>query len=42
MGDNMGASRNLDFINTHLRNLREKLNNVGCANYIKAVYGMGF
>jgi DNA-binding response OmpR family regulator len=41
-GDGMEASGNLDFIYTHIKNLRKKLNEAGCADYIRAVYGMGY
>ncbi|NIG55863.1 response regulator transcription factor [Chitinophaga sp. Cy-1792] len=31
-----------DFIYTHIKNLRKKLMEKGCPDYIKAVYGMGY
>jgi hypothetical protein len=34
VGDGMEASGNLDFIYTHIKNLRKKLNEAGCADYI--------
>ena len=39
-GDDMGG--NLDFIYTHVKNLRKKLQDAGEADYIKSVYGMGY
>ena len=39
-GDEMGGS--LDFIYTHIKNLRKKLIDAGEVDYIKSVYGMGY
>lgn len=39
-GDEMGG--NLDFIYTHIKNLRKKLVEAGETDYIKSVYGMGY
>jgi DNA-binding response OmpR family regulator len=39
-GDEMEG--NLDFIYTHIKNLRKKLQESGDADYIKSVYGMGY
>lgn len=39
-GDDMEG--NLDFIYTHIKNLRKKLIEAGNADYIKTVYGMGY
>ena len=36
------ASGNFDFIYTHIKNLRKKLHEAGCVDYIRAVYGMGY
>lgn len=33
---------NYDFIYSHIKNLRKKLLEAGCPDYIKAVYGMGY
>lgn len=41
-GDNMDISDNYDFIYTHIKNLRKKLMQKGCPDYIKSVYGMGY
>ena len=41
-GDGMDASGSFDFIYTHIKNLRKKLHEAGCADYIRAVYGMGY
>jgi DNA-binding response OmpR family regulator len=39
-GSDVGGS--FDFIYTHIKNLRKKLNDAGDADYIKSVYGMGY
>ncbi len=42
-GDNMGiAADSFDFIYNHIKNLRKKLIDNGCADYIKTVYGIGY
>ncbi len=41
-GDNMDLADSYDFIYTHIKNLRKKLLNAGCSDYIKSVYGMGY
>lgn len=41
-GDNMDLADNYDFIYTHIKNLRKKLIQSGCPDYIKSVYGMGY
>lgn len=41
-GDDMDLSDNFDFIYTHIKNLRKKLLQAGCTDYIKSVYGMGY
>jgi DNA-binding response OmpR family regulator len=41
-GDNMDLADNYDFIYTHIKNLRKKLIQSGCADYIKSLYGMGY
>lgn len=42
-GDMMGLSADsLDFIYTHIRNLRKKLLSNGCRDYIKTIYGVGY
>lgn len=33
---------NIDFIYTHIKNLRKKLQDAGRSEYIKSVYGMGY
>ncbi|MBS1744873.1 MAG: response regulator transcription factor [Bacteroidetes bacterium] len=33
---------NLDFIYTHIKNLRKKLMDAGGADYVKSIYGMGY
>jgi DNA-binding response OmpR family regulator len=33
---------NFDFIYSHMKNLKRKLTNAGCEDYIKSVYGMGY
>jgi len=41
-GDQIDMADNYDFIYTHIKNLRKKLLQAGCKDYIKAVYGMGY
>ena len=41
-GDEMDAIDNFDFIYTHIKNLRKKLTDVGCEDYIHSIYGMGY
>ncbi len=41
-GDEMDVADNYDFIYTHIKNLRKKLMEKHCADYIKSVYGMGY
>ena len=41
-GDEMDITGNLDFIYTHIKNLRKKLHEAGSADYIRALYGMGY
>jgi DNA-binding response OmpR family regulator len=41
-GDNMDLANNYDFIYTHIKNLRKKLLQAGCADYVKSIYGMGY
>ena len=41
-GDDMDVAGSYDFIYTHIKNLRKKLLNAGCTDYIKSVYGMGY
>lgn len=32
----------MDFIYTHIKNLRKKLQDAGCGDYVQSVYGMGY
>ena len=41
-GDNMSGSYNFDFIYTHIKNLRKKMQEAGSGDYLKAIYGMGY
>jgi DNA-binding response OmpR family regulator len=41
-GDETGGAANYDFIYTHIKNLRRKLIEMGCRDYIQSVYGMGY
>jgi DNA-binding response OmpR family regulator len=41
-GDETGGAANYDFIYTHIKNLRRKLIDAGCSDYIQSVYGMGY
>lgn len=41
-GDDMDMEDNHDFLYTHIKNLRRKLEKAGTGNYIQSVYGMGY
>jgi DNA-binding response OmpR family regulator len=41
-GDSADQMNNHDFIYVHLRNLRKKLAEKGCRDYIQTVYGIGY
>ena len=41
-GDDMDMTDNYDFIYTHIKNLRRKILQSGCRDYIKSVYGVGY
>jgi len=41
-GDHADQIDNHDFIYTHLKNLRKKLSEKGCADYVQTIYGIGY
>jgi DNA-binding response OmpR family regulator len=41
-GEQVDSLDSLDFIYTHIKNLRKKLVEKGCPDYIQSVYGMGY
>jgi len=41
-GDAVDAADSFDFIYTHFKNLRKKLQEKGADNYIRTMYGMGY
>lgn len=41
-GDYMDDAVSYDFIYAHVKNLRKKLAENGCANFLKTVYGVGY
>ncbi len=41
-GEHIDMSDNYDFIYTHIKNMRKKIAQAGCKDYIKAVHGMGY
>jgi DNA-binding response OmpR family regulator len=41
-GDQIDAADSFDFIYTHLKNLRKKLQEHGAENYIRTLYGVGY
>lgn len=41
-GDNMDLADSFDFIYSHIKNLRKKITETGCANPIRSVYGIGY
>jgi DNA-binding response OmpR family regulator len=41
-GDGIDMANNFDFIYSHIKNIRKKLMEAGCNDYLKAAYGMGY
>jgi DNA-binding response OmpR family regulator len=41
-GDEIDLADSYDFIYSHIKNLRKKLIDKGCTDYIKTVYGLGY
>lgn len=41
-GDEMDMHNNFDFIYTHVKNLRKKLLDANCKDYLKSIYGIGY
>lgn len=41
-GDKADMLDNFDFVYTHIKNLKKKLADAGCNDYIKTVYSMGY
>ncbi len=41
-GDYMDEAASYDFIYAHVKNLRKKLNENGCGEYLKTIYGIGY
>lgn len=41
-GDDSSAFDNLDFVYTHIKNLRKKITEAGAKDYIDSVYGVGY
>ena len=41
-GDDMDQSDSYDFIYTHIKNLRKKMLEKDCEDYIKTIYGIGY
>lgn len=41
-GDGIDMANNFDFIYSHIKNVRKKLTEAGCKDYIHAAYGMGY
>ena len=41
-GDGIDMADNFDFIYSHIKNIRKKLVETGCKDYIQAAYGMGY
>lgn len=42
MGDHADQADSHDFIYTHLKNLRKKLSEKGCTDYVQTIYGIGY
>jgi DNA-binding response OmpR family regulator len=41
-GDNIELADNFNFVYTHVRNLRRKLEKMGSKDYLKTIYKMGY
>lgn len=41
-GDYMDDAVSFDFIYAHVKNLRKKLGEMGCGEYLKTIYGIGY
>ncbi len=41
-GDHADLFDNFDLVYAHVKNLKKKLKQTGCPDYIKTVYGMGY
>lgn len=41
-GDGIDIADNFDFIYSHIKNVRKKLVEAGCRDYIQAAYGLGY
>lgn len=41
-GDGIDIADNFDFIYSHIKNVRKKLMDAGCKDYIQSAYGMGY
>ncbi|WP_454046110.1 response regulator transcription factor [Chryseobacterium sp. Marseille-Q8038] len=41
-GENADVYDNYDFIYAHIKNMKKKLTAVGCNDYLKSIYGMGY
>jgi DNA-binding response OmpR family regulator len=41
-GDMADMLDNHDFVYAHIKNIKKKLSDAGCADYIKTIYGMGY
>jgi DNA-binding response OmpR family regulator len=41
-GDNADSFDSLDFIYSQIKNLRRKLIEAGCNDYLKSIYGIGY
>lgn len=41
-GDEADVFDNFDFIYAHMKNLKKKMLQAGCEDYIKSIYGMGY
>lgn len=41
-GDVADMFDNYDFVYAHIKNLKKKLHDAGCANYLKTLYGSGY
>lgn len=41
-GDNIDSTDSFDIVYSHIKNLRKKLTDKGCSDYIQSIYGIGY
>jgi DNA-binding response OmpR family regulator len=41
-GDHIDSADSFDILYSHIKNLRKKLADKGCTDYIQSIYGIGY